>query len=102
MNYMHPDIRLNTNCNNCFGRCMSWESCVFLDYDNTGADGAFLGLTPHFPAKIVPIKISSSGGFQSKKGAYFASKGAVKVGYNLDCCTATCCCAGATCPPRLP
>lgn len=55
----------------------------------------FVGLTPAFPAKVVPVDLSTVGGkIITKSGAYMASTGDVRVSVDMDCNCCTCCCGG--------
>lgn len=98
MNFMDPAVKMEVNMNECFGRCMSGSSCVMTTYMNDGSNAnAIVGLTPNFPAKIIPLAVSDGVTYRAKDGAYFASFGNVKVGYDLDCFSATCCFGGQGC-----
>ena len=76
---------------------MSGEPCIMSNYTNSGDGPAVIGLTPSFPAKIIPIDLSTGVKYRSKNGAFFASIGEVEVGFNFDCNPATCCCGGQGC-----
>jgi uncharacterized protein (AIM24 family) len=39
-------------------RIVGGESCVKVLLRNEGAEDGFVGITPNFPAKIIPIKVS--------------------------------------------
>ena len=93
MTYMAPSVKMSTNCNNPFGRCMSKESCIQSEFEGDG----FLGLTPSFPAKVVPLNLGPGNGFRVKTGAFFASFGNAVVNFDIDCNPLTCCCAGQGC-----
>jgi uncharacterized protein (AIM24 family) len=86
-----------------FGGCMEgWkricggESCVklLLGFEEPG----YVGITPSFPAKILPVKfgshVASGRALILQPGAYLAELGDVDVGCDLDCSITTCCCAG--------
>ena len=67
-------------------------------YFNESNGASIVGLTPNFPGKVIPLPLQSKGtGYRCKDGAYFASTGSVHVGYDFDCCTATCCFGGQGC-----
>ena len=51
-----------------------------------------MGLTPNYPAKIVPIELSSSKGFIAKSGAIMSSLGDVILSNSTDFNPTTCCC----------
>jgi uncharacterized protein (AIM24 family) len=99
MNYADPSMRMSTDCGSCFGRCMSGETCIMASYRNSGDSPVYLGLTPNFPAKIVPLEVSSQAGktWRMKNGAFFASQGDVNVSFNFDCNPMTCCFGGQGC-----
>lgn len=55
----------------------------------------FIGLTPDFPAKVVPINLAEhSGKIIAKGGAWMANIGDVRVSVDCDCNCLTCCCGG--------
>ena len=97
LNYMDPNIQMSVNCNQCFGRFMSCSSCIMTDYTNYANNESIIGLTPNFPAKVVPLVVEGGVTYRAKDGAYFASIGNVDIGYNLDCCSQTCLCGGQGC-----
>jgi len=98
MTFMQPSIKNSVDCNNCFGRCCSGEPCVMANFTNEGEGKAILGITPNFPAKIIPIDLGAAGNkFRAKNGAFFASIGPVEVSINFDCNPKTCCFGGQGC-----
>ena len=94
LNYMDPNIKMSVSCNKCFGRCMSCTSIVLTDYTNHGPSGAIVGLTPNFPAKVIPLVIEKGIVYRAHRHAYFAAIGDIEVGYDIDCCSKTCLFAG--------
>ena len=97
MNYMDNDMKMSVNCDSCQGRCCSGEKCILSQFENTGAGPAYLGLTPSFPAKIIPLALKGGTSYRVKKGGYFASVGDVDVNFKTDFNPATCCCGGQGC-----
>jgi uncharacterized protein (AIM24 family) len=98
MTYMEPSMQMSVNCNNCAGRCMSCTSPILASYTNLSESGdAVVGLTPNFPAKIVPLMLTPGVVYRNKTGAFFASYGNVDIGYDFDCNPATCCFGGQGC-----
>ena len=100
MMFMHPDMTnevelLCCSCSGeCCGRILGGESCVKVLLKNESDNEGYVGLTPNFPAKIVPVKFGSnvkSGTIIAKPGAYMSHIGDVDVGYSLDCSLSTCC-----------
>ncbi|KAL3924822.1 MAG: hypothetical protein SGILL_000807 [Bacillariaceae sp.] len=83
-------------CGEGWNRICGGESCVklLLGFEEPG----YVGLTPTFPAKIIPIKfgthVASGRSMILQPGAYLAELGDVDVGCDLDCGITTCCCAG--------
>jgi uncharacterized protein (AIM24 family) len=51
-------------------------------------------VTPNFPAKVVPVNLAKVGKVITKKGAYMASTGDVKIIADFDCCSCACCFGG--------
>lgn len=104
--YMHPGMHTkveltlcNTkSCGEGWKRVCGGESCVKLLLENDSSEQGYVGLTPNFPAKVIPIKfgthINSGGHMIAKSGAYMSELGDVDVGCNLNCGLATWCCAG--------
>lgn len=82
-------------------RCCGGESCVKVFLKNDTHEEGYVGLTPNYPAKIVPIKfgthVKSGTKLIAHPGAYMTDLGSVDVGCDLDCNLATCCCAGLSC-----
>lgn len=97
LSYASPDMRMSVNCDNCIGRCMSGEKVIMASYKNEGAEPVYLGLTPNFPAKIVPLKVDQNSSYRMKNGAFFSSVGDVNVGFSLDLNPLTCCFGGQGC-----
>lgn len=81
-------------CNRIFGG----ESCAKVILKNNTGNEGYVGLTPNFPAKIIPIKFGTHAAANSKlivqPGAYMSELGDVDVGCDLDLGLSTCCCAG--------
>lgn len=107
--YMHPGMETQveltlckmSSCGEAWKRICGGESCVKVLLINETSDQGYVGLTPNFPAKVIPIKfgthIESGRNLIAKSGAYMAELGDVDVGCNLDCSITTCCCAGLGC-----
>ena len=94
---MSPGIKPQVECNDCLARCVGGESCCMVNYTANAA--GFIGLTPLFPGKVIPIDLGKIEGNKllSKDGAYMAGLGEAKPGYDLDCCSCTCCFGGQGC-----
>lgn len=104
--FMHPDMTTEVEltlcskggCGEGCSRICSGESCVkvFLKND-TGGEG-YAGLTPNYPAKIIPIKFGvnadSEADIIAQPGSYMTQLGNVQVGHDMDCSPKICCCAG--------
>jgi uncharacterized protein (AIM24 family) len=82
-------------------RVAGGESCVKLLLTNQGGGQGLIGITPNFPAKIVPIQfgrhVAEDHALITQGGAYMSHLGDVDVGCDLDCSPSTCCCAGFGC-----
>ena len=57
MLFMSTDINTDTSCSGCCGRITTGEACLNVTYENNGNDPGYVGLTPNFHAKIVPINL---------------------------------------------
>ena len=99
MMHMDPrfksDVELQPMCG-CKSACAG-ESCVKVTYTNSGDTPGYLGLTPNFPAKVVPLILAQGQRLRVKPKGYMAEIGDVDIGMNLDCCSKTCCCGGIGC-----
>ena len=99
MMHMHPDIKMDISMNPCCG-CyaqMSGESCCKNTYTNNNAAPQYIGFTPNFPAKVVPMPLAKGQLIRSKPGGYMAEIGDIGIDIKLDCCSKTCCCGGLGC-----
>ena len=96
MVYMEPDVVMNVNCDDCLGRCLSGSSPIMASFRNEANTPSVVGLTPNFPAKVIPLPLQGTT-YRCKKSAYFASTGNVAVGYDFDFSPATCCFGGQGC-----
>jgi uncharacterized protein (AIM24 family) len=103
--FMHPamttEVELtlcSKGCGEGCSRICSGESCVKMFLKNNSSEQGYVGLTPNYPAKIIPIKFGvnadSNSSIVAQPGSYMTQLGNVKVGYELDCSPRTCCCAG--------
>jgi len=103
--FMHPDMETEvelTCCSKAGGGCsriLGGESCVKVNLINEGvSEGGYVGVTPNFPAKIIPIQfgqdIKAGSSLIGKGGVFMSQLGDVDVGYNVDCNFLRCCCGG--------
>jgi uncharacterized protein (AIM24 family) len=104
--YMHPRMETKVEltlcspagCGEGCNRICGGESCTKLQLVNASGEQGYVGLTPNFPAKIIPIKfgthVASGKSLIAQPGTYLSELGDVNVGCNLDCSITTCCCAG--------
>jgi len=104
--YMHPDMKTEVGftlcgaggCSEGCPRILGGESCVKVYLKNDTNSEGYVGLTPNYPAKIVPIKfgVNADAGSSiiAQPGSYMTQIGDVKVGHDCDCGPRTCCCAG--------
>lgn len=85
MMFMSPGVKSSSECGSCSRTCSGETFCKVI-YENKDGRNGYIGLTPNFPAKIIPINLSEYGGkIIAKRGAYFSSIGDASVDYNLDC-----------------
>ena len=92
MVYMSENVEAGCDSDKWWPRCMGCEPCCFATFEAKG-DGAYVGLTPNRPAKVLPLVLGGRR-FLGKKGMYFASTGHVDVDFNMDLNPVTCCCGG--------
>ncbi|KAG7355722.1 mitochondrial biogenesis AIM24 [Nitzschia inconspicua] len=104
--YMHPKMETKVEltlcspagCGEGCNRIWGGEGCAKLLLVNESGEEGYVGLTPNFPAKIIPIKfgthVASGKSLIAKSGAYLSELGDVDVGCNLDFGITTCCFAG--------
>ena len=103
--FMHPHMDTGVDCTLCsngFGGCAricGGESCIKVILGNRTHYETYAGVTPNFPAKIVPIRFDGSdimkgNGIIAKPGAIMSEIGDIDVGCNSDCNCFTGCCSG--------
>ncbi len=104
--YMHPSMETKVEltlctpggCGEGCRRICGGEDCVKVLLVNESGQQGYVGLTPSFPAKIIPIKfgthVASGHSLIAQPGSYLSELGDIDVGCNLDCSLTTCCCAG--------
>lgn len=92
MVYAHSATKAGCNGDDCCARCLSGSPCIMGTFEATGP-GAYVGLTPVRPAKVLPLNLNGRR-FLGKDRAYFASIGDVTVSYDVDTNPLTCCCGG--------
>mmetsp|Transcript_2555 Transcript_2555/g.4378 ORF Transcript_2555/g.4378 Transcript_2555/m.4378 type:complete len:313 (-) Transcript_2555:65-1003(-) len=104
--FMHPGMSTSVEltlcgaggcCSGC-RRVMGGERCVKLILKNSTHDEGYVGVTPNFPAKIIPVKfgsnVPSGTSLIARQGAYMSEIGGVDVGCDFDCNCCTSCCGG--------
>mmetsp|Transcript_28824 Transcript_28824/g.81309 ORF Transcript_28824/g.81309 Transcript_28824/m.81309 type:complete len:310 (+) Transcript_28824:190-1119(+) len=88
-------------CGEAWQRICSGESCVKVYLINESGDEGYVGLTPNFPAKIIPVKfgthVQSGGSLIAQGGAIMTQLGEVDIACDFDKNPATCCCSGFGC-----
>lgn len=100
MAYMESDIAASVNCDACLPRCLSGSSPIMGIFTNNAATKQVIGLTPNFPAKVIPLAMSGPKGpivYMCKKGAFFANIGQAKLDFDLDFNPQTCLFGGQGC-----
>jgi uncharacterized protein (AIM24 family) len=97
MMHKSPSVRTDAGCGGCgeaCGRYCSGESAFKVTYTNRGQEVGYLGLTPNFPAKIIPLDLSEMDGFHCRQGYYMCHFGDVHVSITCDTNCLSCCCGG--------
>jgi uncharacterized protein (AIM24 family) len=96
MMFMSDNVKADANLTCSISRVCVGESCFEVDFENTSNSQGYVGVTPSFPAKIVPIDLNTVGGsLIAKGGAYFSHIGNVNVDISCDFSCLRCCCGGA-------
>jgi uncharacterized protein (AIM24 family) len=99
MMHMSENTSTSTHLAACCGcyQCCGGESIFKVHYTNSGPQPGYIGLTPSYPAKIVPINLDELGGtFYAKPGAFMCSVGGkTEVGFELNTKCGGCCWGGA-------
>ena len=98
MLYMSGGVSVGTECGGCLNRCCSGESCCTLSLENNADEKGFIGLTPNFPSKVIPIEMTSKyvqGKICCKAGSYMAHYGEIEILTDFDCNPFKACCGGA-------
>jgi uncharacterized protein (AIM24 family) len=94
---MRADLECG-GCGACCKRCCSGEDLCLATYKNNSNEEGYIGVTPRFPGKVVPVNLQSQGGnIKVKSGAYFAHEGSpdqMDVGVEFVCNPFKACCAG--------
>ena len=92
MMYMSHQTNTELNCNPSCGRWCAGEACCKLQFKNDNNKNGYLGVTPKFPAKIIPISLPSvNKHLITKRGAYMAALGEADVTCDLNCTSAGFC-----------
>jgi len=92
--FSSPGVKSSSECGNC-SRTLVGESCCKTVFTNDAAGEGYLGLTPNFPAKIIPVDMNTVGNsLIAKCGAYMSHLGDVKLVADMDCCSFASCCGG--------
>jgi uncharacterized protein (AIM24 family) len=92
--FMHPSIKMDLAMGS-MTRCCTGESCCKVTYTNTANHDAFIGITPSFPSKIIPIELNSVGSNMILKGgSYISAIDDVDIKADFDCCTLASCFGG--------
>lgn len=100
MMHMHPDIKGDVACADNVCGCkavIGGEKRVKLKYTNSGGEVAFIGLTPNFPAKVVPLPVPAGQSIHCKMGGWMGNIDTIDIDFSLDCNPATACCGGLGC-----
>jgi len=100
--FMHPDMKMDVEFTLCqsggLNRMWGGESCVKVLLQNNSSSEGYAGITPNYPAKIVPIvfgdNVKTDSALIAQGGSYMSEIGDVEVGCDADCSFKTCCCAG--------
>merc|ERR1712232_156727 len=87
------------SCDKACWRCIVGEHCCLVSYTNTGTAIGYVGLTPSFPGKVIPIPMEQYRTVYAKAGSYMTSTSTPPVEIDVHCTNECrlCCCAGQAC-----
>lgn len=80
-----PGVKTDVVTNRC-GACLTGESCCKSQYYNSNREESYLGVTPSFPAKVIPLDLSVLGTLFAQSGSYMAGVDDVNIGCACDLC----------------
>lgn len=89
-----PNIYAQPHCSFSCGRYCTGESNIYMIFENKGKDPETIGLTPTFPAKIIPVHLNETGTIIVRTTSFMCGIGDVKIGASFDCCSTTSCLGG--------
>jgi len=95
--FCSPEVEPTIKWNCCNGKYCSGESCISVIYTNNGPSAGYIGLTPWFPGKVVPIDLRQHNIIKCRLGAYFSDNSNVFVDTACECRPERVCCAGIGC-----
>lgn len=108
--YLSPGIETDVECGLCGDaaqRVLSGESCIKVKLTNDSNENGYMGITPNFPAQIIPVNFSSSSSSSNnglamttliaKPGAIMSHIGDTSISCSPDFNLLRCCCAGLGC-----
>lgn len=92
------DLHWNS-CEKACTRCLVGEHCCLVSYTNSGGTVGFVGLTPSYPAKVIPIPMDQYKTIYAKSGSYMTSSASPPIEIDIHCIKSLrlCCCAGQSC-----
>ncbi len=80
---MSPGVKSSVECGRCTRICTGETLCKVV-YTNETKSTGYIGITPNFPAKVVPVDLTQFHRIFTRKGTYFSSIGDVEVSANCD------------------
>lgn len=88
---LNPDMSMDGCWDACRRSCCANESCLRVKYTNESDQDGYIGITPAFPAKVVPINLTEHPGMFIKAGSYMAHIGDdVNIEMHVTSCMAGC------------
>ena len=84
--FMSQNVKSDASFTCSCSRSLVGESCFEVEFENDSNSDGYVGVTPSFPAKIIPVELDSVGGtLIAKGGAYFSHSGDVDIDVSCDC-----------------
>lgn len=88
--FMSPSMKMEQEMGNCSRLCVG-ETCCKTIFHNPTREEGFVSLTPSFPAKVIPVDLTTVGqSLIARGGAYMSHVGDVRLAATWDCCPTTC------------
>jgi uncharacterized protein (AIM24 family) len=86
-----PTIYAVPHCSCSCSRYLTGVSNVYITYENRGKAPEIIGLTPNYPAKIIPLDLSQLGPMVCRPDSFMCGVGKKEINLSCNCCNSSCC-----------